>query len=366
MTTAAPDGIQDQSARGGRGIRWNAYLPLTRGIAAFLFIYGFYATASAGLVPIMLQQLGVDPRSASAQQPIRAGELSTAICWTALALLAGAVAIGVVVSSIIQLRRNLGWISFRASIAFLSAMSALAAALAFDNPIGILKLPQLLTCVDRPVISVDRPFGCGVQMSVSFGNFLDWQSQGWFGVILRIKLLLNILLLTAAVFVIGSMLIISSTSRMARRPARFYARMNRNAVLMHLFVAGAVTLSLTTFTDLLLANWPIQAIQTEPVAKRGEAELVDVMAAFTFFYAVLGSTVLGMALYFSREFSFRRVAILTPQGSTTLARIASGLSGAIFQDSTVKALAALSPILTVFVGHPIINALVEALSNAAP
>ncbi|QAY75943.1 hypothetical protein [Sphingosinicella sp. BN140058] len=227
----------------------------------------------------------------------------------------------------------------------------------------MVELPRILTCgAPHPHIPVSRGFLCGNATKIGFGEVWDWPDGDWIGALLRLKILLNILRQTAAIFVLGSMLIITSASRMSVRPESYRARLARDHVILRLLAAGGITLSAITLTDIVFASWPIHAVAR--ATPGGSPVLAQAMTALSFFYAALDSIVLALALIFSRAFMTPRRRFPPSRGalSGSTWRSAGNL---LLRPSLIKALIALSPVLTAFFGSPLVQAIIEGLDSAA-
>lgn len=346
-----------------RNLRLIHAKPVLAFLAAFTFIFLFYVLASSRLTPILLLALPHAPGRQIPPASFAPEDLPHTLYWVAIALLGGAVSLAISLSSVRLLRRYLSRRTYLAALIFLILVSVAAAKMSFDSKMMMVELPRTLTCGTPPNIAAARGFLCGNATTIGFGDVWDWPERDWSGAILRLKVLLNILHQSTAILVLGTMLAVTSASRTSVRPERYQALLAKRQVILRLLAAGGVTLSGITLTDIVFANWPIHAVA--PGTAGGSPVLAEAMTALSFYYAALGSIVLALALVFSRMFAAPPPRFLSAADGPLFGSAWQTAGSLLLRPSLIKALIALSPVLTAFFGNPLVQTIIESLDAAA-
>lgn len=330
---------------------------LAQGLGAFAFIFLVYAGISTAFVPLVTEGL---PLVYGPPLPLTAADYSLTLYWAGFAIIGIAVSIAVTVWTVMLLRSYLVTRSFLIALSLLAAAAVFATWLLLGRAATMVELPQRLTCGLHPLVSAGPGFRCGTSSSLDARELLTL-GPDWTGAVIRLKFWLNAAFQMAAIAVIGGMLTITSVCRAANDQGAMRKQLVSDQAMLKMLVAGGLVLSAITLTDIIFANWPLVMLQT--ASGKASDELVGIMTAVIFFYAILGSVSLGLAIFFARGFGKEAMSFVPIEGDSGLGLRISQAQSWLGRDSTIKALVALSPVLTTAIGSPIVRLALGAITG---
>lgn len=339
-------------------------------LLAFGSLFFFFLFA-ATIFPTTVTELAMDyaPRTVE-PAPLNFGrELRDILIWAGVALVTIAFSLAAIIRSGTLIWRYCDRRTAIRAVVFLAATTVAASAISSGNNLFFDVAKELVCSVNgpepgpstqanpevtiRPAVPVRAPYADIVLCSV-------WTERLLFSLqradsIVFLKLLVNWSLIGGAVFVLGAMLFIAA-ARQSSAAGQFEHRRTlvENRTMEALLFRGGILLSLTTLADVLFFAWPLNLV---PAGGDHAALLTPAFAGLTIYFGMIGTIVLVGAVLCANALLPKGPGLPTQIVEIAEAKKTAWLDGArkaLFQRSTLQALAALSPLLTALVGNGVV------------
>jgi hypothetical protein len=324
-----------------------------RGAFAFFAMFSLYAIMLYVATDLIHMLPEVVARTKSGSLPTTpippgSGDIRNLLSWAAFSVAAIVVSIASLIYCLVMLREQLVARSFWYALVLLSVVAIICGWWSTIEPLSMAELPQRLTCVSA---AAPKPgFLCDRTLKP------DFSTEDWALRVLGLKVILNVVFQTAAIVILGSMVFVMSIVSARGQDSDEYRGLVEAGVPLRMVVAGGAVLSMITLTDVLFLNWPLQSAGDYP-------EFESTLTALTFFHAALGSMTLCSAILFARRFAGKASPFASSPAAGQFGVQFGWARDLILRPSMLKGLAALSPILTAVIAHPLVEGILEAAAG---